>query len=948
MLHIIKSICVTAIILCSATIAIAAPPEKSKDTMALIERDGIRVEFNKPRGMMVEVDGVPFSSNSHLWVVNDIWNHHYAGYFQNPPFDASFKQTTDTISFMLNGNFNEFEGTQTLQLLGDRKLRIQVDGSLTTNTEANFEFMIASVAAGWYAGRNYKVEDIDGNTSEGTFTITPPPTGKLADFIISPSIKRLEVDTIMGPIVMTVEGTHKVVAADYRNNTWEDNTMLFVNGVFFERTSPKAPIHMTIEYQFPPAKTSAATPESSSLIDTEGIIEDKAVMNPDPGQDYITPRPKSITWGNGATYMPDKTIGIAFEGNKTEKDTAEMKLMVEALNAALDRLCKGKAHIVKRDVAQLVLKLDGTFQPDKYDHYTLVVNEDSGLRALYKNYTIITAASLKGLWSGIGAYRQLFRYADGKFGIRRAVIDDYATLPFRSIQFFTGKDSLELHKKIFGDLMPIIRANPVTYELDYMGWSKFPKMFNKQYGAKNSDVRAIAKVAKQNGIEVVPLINTYGHAEWMIDNPTYKKLADDPEKPFCYDATNPEVYKICEKIYEEAIEIFKPYIIHIGHDEIYAPTFPKKDIAKKVGAKKLIMDDILYWHNFLKKRNIRTMIWGDMFLGPGESIDSTNAKSVEQAKEWRSMLPRDIMFADWHYAPGKPEQYKSVKLLADEGFDVVGAPWYSTVNIVNFTSATAQAAMDTTSGMHALGMMQTTWAGYSFDKNSIDGARKQYAAYVAAADAAWNGGDLPVDKWNYNFFEAFARIMGDTGLVPDTVGGWYADLSADANVTLADLGYPKTEPSPYLGRIRFAPDGKDAAKGVMLYGQLTKGGDTAANALVLNINKKAKKVVFATATPYYQYYGKEIAKTIITYTDGTTQSFNWVMAENTLATEDYRNRPNTPELETVTDPETGKKRYLHAFVWENPKPTKVIKTITLESNKAGCSLSVFGVAGLDK
>ncbi len=939
------------LLLCAGPAVCAEGPAKTAapPSLGLIEDNGLRLEFNKPRGLIITVDGIPFSSDSYFWVVNDIWNHHYAGYFENEAFEKSFAQTTDTISSIINGKENEFDGLQTISLLGDRKMRIRVSGTMTTSTEANFEASFASAAAGWYAGRPYRVEDFEGNTTSGVFTLEPPTTTSLTEMMIAPDIKHLEVETIMGPVKMdVVKRSHPVIVADYRSNTWEDNTKLFVHGVFYARTDKNKPIDITIDFSFPPTKSKPADAATPNVIDEQGIIEDKVVMQPDPGRDYIVPRPKKITWGKGTTMLPQGKLGIAFEGFTT--DTAEVKpLMIASLDGALKEFCKtGAAFEAAPDKASLILELKGEPEDKKYDQYTLFVNEDAGLRALYKNYTRITAPTVRGLWAGLGAYRQLLREADGNFGVRRAAIDDYATFPFRSIHFFTGKDALDLHKIIFSKLMPLLRINPVIYELDYMQWTGFPKMFNQKYGMKNRDVRTIAKVAKENGIDIVPLINTYGHCEWFLDNPTYKHLADDPDAPYCYDATKPEVYDICGKIYDEAISIFKPSIIHIGHDEIYAPTFPKNETARKIGAQRLIIADLQYWHNFLKKRGIRTMIWGDLFLGPKEANDACNAESAEEAKRLRDQLPKDMMIADWHYAPAPPEEYKSISILTSEGFDTAAATWYTPTNIVNFTSATAQAAENTTHGQHAIGTMQTTWAGYSLDPRSFFEGRKQYASYIVAADASWNGGDLPANKWDYNYYEAFARILDDTGLTRDTTGGWYADLSPYANVSLKDLGYPRTQESPMLGRLRVAPDGKDGGKGVMLYGLLTEGGDKAKDSLVLKVNKKAAQLVIPTMTSYYQYFGKEIATSTITYTDNTKQTIKWTMAENTFAATDNSNQPNVPELESIIDSETGVRRYLHALVWNNPSPNKTIKTISFDTTNAGCSLAVFGVVGLQK
>jgi hypothetical protein len=104
-------------------------------------------------------------------------------------------------------------------------------------------------------------------------------------------------------------------------------------------------------------------------------------------------------------------------------------------------------------------------------------------------------------------------------------------------------------------------------------------------------------------------------------------------------------------------------------------------------------------------------IWGDRFLdgkatglGKWEASENGTQTSIDH-------VPKDIVICDWHYdaAPETPQ------LFARKGFDVVACPWRKpAVALAELGHIRAiRGGTDRAAARHALGVVQTTWCGYT-------------------------------------------------------------------------------------------------------------------------------------------------------------------------------------------------------------------------------------------
>jgi len=211
--------------------------------------------------------------------------------------------------------------------------------------------------------------------------------------------------------------------------------------------------------------------------------------------------------------------------------------------------------------------------------------------------------------------------------------------------------------------------------------------------------------AKSRGLKVIPELKLLTHQEKTFGSNypalMFNKVTYDPRKQGVYDLIFP--------VMQELINITGCGRFLIGHDEaagFNAATAQKwLNYGQVIIPAELYLQDTLKLYNFLKARNVRTMMWGDMLISPTEfpTMRAQNLHGVKPGygKAMRDKLPKDIIIGDWHYDDIQKD-FPSTAAFAKEGFTVMGAVWDNPITIKNFS------AYADTHG--ARGMISTTWS----------------------------------------------------------------------------------------------------------------------------------------------------------------------------------------------------------------------------------------------
>jgi len=270
-------------------------------------------------------------------------------------------------------------------------------------------------------------------------------------------------------------------------------------------------------------------------------------------------------------------------------------------------------------------------------------------------------------------------------------------LPFRGVQLYMPpKEGVEGFKRII-DMLAFMKLNTLILEvgggMEYKkhpeineGWERLCTSLTEfpggPTGFQNTDVyhkdsvhtelgggsflpqetvRELVDYAKGYGINVVPELQMLSHAYYITA--AYPQYAERHEDYFP-DTTcphNEDAYTLYFELAEEVIDVFRPRMVSIGHDEIRV--LGLCDTCKNYSGHELLAYEINRLHTFYKEKGIRISMWCEKLqstknyftgeMSGGGLTDETDGfgrrwitpATYEAIKE----IPKDILFLDWLY-----------------------------------------------------------------------------------------------------------------------------------------------------------------------------------------------------------------------------------------------------------------------------------------------------------
>ena len=304
--------------------------------------------------------------------------------------------------------------------------------------------------------------------------------------------------------------------------------------------------------------------------------------------------------------------------------------------------------------------------------YILKMDEDE----LY-----IFSLSKRGLFYGIQTYIQLLEDDEP----RQTRISDWPDVTTRGFHF-----EVRFGMPKFQRVLEIIdeaakhKFNTILFEYeDKLPYQKHPDIKSK-YALTTKQHKQLLCYAKERFIDVIPLVQTLGHLEFVLKHEKYYPLREmrlESRRDHSVFSPSPAGFRhhnvideICasnEKAVELAEDILRENIsmhpesryIHIGCDEAWnlmtCPECVKK--YKEYGANRLFLEHINRMAKIVTHAGKIPIIWDDML----RKFDDKDF----------SFLTKDIVIMCWVYFKGQFEEaLPLVKKYIDKGFTVFGAP----------------------------------------------------------------------------------------------------------------------------------------------------------------------------------------------------------------------------------------------------------------------------------
>lgn len=676
-----------------------------------------------------------------------------------------------------------------------------------------------------------------------------------------------------------------------------------------------------------------------------------------PATPLVIPRPKQMTVaGKPLRIIATTQIVVADDATPQHKQGAEL-LRKElnqrfGLNLALVRAGNARQNTNVIVVGEpnghgplkRFLAAEQLAPPAKAEGYALVVTPQRAL---------VAGHDRSGTLWGVQTLTQLIA-ADGSGvqapGVR---ITDWPTLGLRAVHLFHGRNALPFHQKLIDRVLSRFKMNALFLQAEQLRWDADPDIAPAWAGRKEQ-VREEIRYARQRGITVYPLVQSHGHMEWLLHHPPNRPFAEDPQTPYALNVSDPAAVAHLQRIVAEADDLFDAPGFHVGLDEVtMRGRFPFRSAPHPFA--ELFVGNVRHWHQFFAGRNKTLWMWADMALHPSEVAPSFGtAPTPEDAARIRKELPKDIVLVDWQYGPHAT--FPSLGLLKSAGFDVVAATWFNPANIQSFAREAARAG--------ARGALQTTWAGYESREDVLEtDQRKQFTAFVLAAEYFWNGGAGPApDDLPYRADEIWSQHWQTPDPQDARVRrGFGVDLSALGTRPLsAWLGRTPARPGLPRGTRRLRDQTQyHLSPGGALLLQGTPASEDASAPLPATreiplvsrrgdaiIARQAAAVSFLVATAQPVAANTKVGAINITMEGGKTYTLDLVYGSNIAAIGDPRPLPRA-RIAWRSRAQSGPPLVLRSVVWTNPEPDLPLRTLTITSAGTRAAPALFAVTALE-
>lgn len=661
-------------------------------------------EFNVEagRGLTVTAGGVPLVRGSYFQVVSPDWKKaYYASYGGNAKIE---RVDNDTVRLSFKGS--EVEGAHTYRREGDR-LKIHYEFRYSGEEPAMVELASGFV---WLSALDRGA------------TPAPPASETLGGRRLGPDATSLRLPGPLGPL--EVDSSAPLTAFDARRypQSWaEGKNVVWLGNLSLGLTKDK-PTTMDVEWRFPSVPTTDAPTMKRNLaakrVQSARLPdESRPMIVPKPLNDHLNfNSPMEIT---GAWSLP---IG-EFDHYADVRAAFARRFILPAVGP------KTKRIPLDGGISKLGLNPGG---------YRIEVRPDRGVSILGEEDT--------GLRNAVERLASIAFVRNGKLYLPTGYLIDSPKVKWRGVHLFVGPKSRAFHKTLWTKVLRPLGFDNVVLQCERTAWDATPGIATGITMTK-AQLGDLFGLYRNLGVEAVPLIQSFGHMEWLFANGKNLDLAMNPDVPYAIDPRKPRTKQVMRAIWDEAIELTRPSKVHFGLDEVDMRGWPG-DAALLTETWKLQLG---FLGNLAKEHEVEPMLWGDQALFGKEAPDAALAGSQADAQARRDAIPKYAWIADWHYKDDpKPETFLPVlQLWKDAKFRPIAATWYRPDNVRGFALA---------AGYAGAGLLQTTWAGYESSETAMLENLPQFGAMVLAADYAWSGRQEKPNELPYDANEVFRRM----------------------------------------------------------------------------------------------------------------------------------------------------------------------------------------------
>ena len=440
---------------------------------------------------------------------------------------------------------------------------------------------------------------------------------------------------------------------------------------------------------------------------------------------------QTILLGNGTGSADEFTAGLL-------RDAFQHQFKLN-LNTVRESSGNGAGHAIilgNPDSTELVAQFTSS-----HDFTDSLMRQEGYILEINQGNILIAGLTPAGRFYGAMSVLQLIRTSDGTQPNLR--ISDGPALQFRGISDDISRgevSTLDNFKQIIRFLAEYKMNTYMPYLEDLIQFDKYPAIGKNRGALSKAEIRELQQYASQYHVQIIPIFQTLGHYENILNMEPFVKYAEFPGAS-SLNTQNPKTYQFLTDLLDEVVPLFNSVYFHIGADESFdvgkgssGAAVDRYDIATVHARHYKKVYDIVH-----KKYGKKVLMYGDIVL--------QNPTILNQ-------IPDALIMMDWHYYA--TDNYPSTEVFAKAHQPFIVSPgiqnWRKfypdqTSAWINIYNLTLEGFRD-----GALGSVTSNWGDYGGENLR----ELNYRGYSYAAECAWNpdgaNGNTINQRFNLQFF----------------------------------------------------------------------------------------------------------------------------------------------------------------------------------------------------
>ena len=438
----------------------------------------------------------------------------------------------------------------------------------------------------------------------------------------------------------------------------------------------------------------------------------------------IIPSPREVEWRDGAFRLGDsiavfysENIHAGFSGLPILKEFLGERSMFQSFTGEPDaRSGEPGIHILLTQSEEFSVAGETfRFSPEMIpEGYFLMIQSKR---------VLLFAQEEAGLFYGIMSLLQIWERFSRE-GIPGMVIKDYPAFSWRGVSDDISRGQVSTMDN-FKDIIRFLARYKyniyMPYMEDVMVLDTYPDIAVGRGALTKNELVELQTFADRYYVQIIPIFQTLGHYENILNMPEYQKYAEYPGAA-SLNISSKAADAFLFNMLEEVMPVFRSPYFHIGADESWDVGLgATRKLKNEIGIAELHARHYNKVYEKVRKADRKVLMYGDIILRHPEILER---------------IPKDIIIVDWHYWP--TDSYPSVKRFREAGFQVLVSPgihnWRrpfpnlnsAWINIANFNRRGQEEG--------ALGSILSNWGDYG----GPNFRELNYLGYIYGSETSWS------------------------------------------------------------------------------------------------------------------------------------------------------------------------------------------------------------------